>query len=154
MNKNKLLIISVVVLVLLNITLIIVLILGNSPRPPHMQEHQNPQEIIIEKLHFDELQINAYNELIAEHRELIGNKEHEMRIAKEALYHSLSSDNQDEKDELIAKINILQKDFEEIHYNHFLEIKKLCKPEQIQDYNELTNELAKIFSRHPKPPRR
>jgi hypothetical protein len=154
MNKNKLLIISVAVLVLLNISLIVVLTLGHSPRPPHMQGPQNPQEIIIEKLNFDASQVEAYNEIITEHREQIENKEHEMRIAKEALYHSLSSDNQDEKDQLIAKINILQKDFEDIHYNHFLEIKKLCKPEQIQDYNELTNELAKIFSRHPKPPKR
>tara|TARA_R110001592_G_scaffold357763_1_gene661506 strand:+ start:840 stop:1304 length:465 start_codon:yes stop_codon:yes gene_type:complete len=154
MNKNKLLIISVVVLVVLNITLIVVLTLGHSPRPPHMQGHQNPKEIIIERLHFDATQVEAYNEIIAKHREQIGNKEHEMRIAKEALYHSLSSDNQDEKDELIAKINILQKDFEEIHYNHFLEIKKLCKPEQIKNYNELTDELAKIFAPHPEPPRR
>lgn len=149
MNKSKLLIISVVILILLNIGLVVVLTLQHSSRrPPHKM--RSPKQIVIEKLHFDANQIKNYEELITKHQKNISNKEFEMKNAKEALYHSLSSDTQDKKDELIAKINILQKDFEEIHFNHFLDIKKLCKPEQMQDYNELTNELAQIFS--PPPP--
>jgi periplasmic protein CpxP/Spy len=152
MNKSKLLIISVVTLAALNIALILVLTLGHSPRPPHNMG--GPKQIVIEKLHFDANQIEAYEELISVHRETIRSKEEEMRVAKESLYHSLSSNNQDKRDELIAKINIIQKNFEEIHYNHFLDIKKLCKPDQIKDYNELTNELARIFSPQKMPPKR
>ena len=153
MNKSKLLITSVVILAILNIVLVVILALGHSQHPPRKMD--GPKQIVIEKLNFDENQIEAYEELITKHRENIANKEDEMRKAKEALYHSLSNENQNKKDELIAKINILQKDFENIHYHHFLDIKKLCKPEQIKNYNELTNELAKIFAPHPPmPPRR
>ncbi|MCB9359690.1 MAG: hypothetical protein H6587_11640 [Flavobacteriales bacterium] len=147
MTKTKLLIISVVTLAALNIVLIVILTLGHSSRPPHKM--RSPKQIVIEKLHFDASQIEAYEKLILEHQEAIIQKEEEMKYAKGALYHSLSSDNQDEKDELITKINIIQRGFEELHYNHFLDIKKLCKPEQIKDYNKLTNELARIFAPHP-----
>lgn len=154
MTKSRVLIISIIVLVLLNIGLIAVLMLGHAPRPHHENGPKKPKFIVIEKLHFDENQINKYEVLIDEHRSIIKEKEVEMRAAKHALFDLLKSDNQEGKNERIAKINIIQKDIEEIHFNHFIDIKKLCNPNQIKDYNELTHELAKIFAPHKRPKKR
>jgi periplasmic protein CpxP/Spy len=41
---------------------------------------------------------------------------------------------------------MLQKKIEAVHYNHFKEIKKLCKPDQAEYFESLTGELADFFS--------
>ena len=151
MTKFRLLIISVIILTLLNVGLIAVLMLGHSPQLHHKK---GPKNIIIEKLHFDETQISKYEVLIKAHRASIKIKEDEMRAAKSALFSLLKNENQEEKNERIAQITIIQKDIEEIHFNHFSDIKELCKPNQVKDFNILTNELAKIFAPHKQPKRK
>jgi hypothetical protein len=56
------------------------------------------------------------------------------------------------RDSLILEINKVQMNIENIHYNHFLDIKGLCRPEQQQAFNALTADIAKLFS--PRPPKR
>jgi protein CpxP len=51
---------------------------------------------------------------------------------------------------LFLQIASNQTGIERLHYNHFIDIKKLCIPEQLEDYNALTIELAQIFG--PKLP--
>jgi periplasmic protein CpxP/Spy len=155
MNKTKVLTIAVIVLVLLNISVVATFMLNKPPHPPGMEGRQSPKTIIIERLHFNETQIAAYDDLIKEHRTTIQNKEEQLKLVKEELYALLAADNQTTSTDLITKINMIQKEIEEIHFNHFLDIKKLCKPEQLSDFNELTNELASLFSPiHEHPPRR
>ena len=43
----------------------------------------------------------------------------------------------------------IQKEIEKTHFQHFLEIKALCRPEQIEDFNLLSEELARIFAKPP-----
>ena len=42
---------------------------------------------------------------------------------------------------------------EKINLEHFLDIKKLCKPNQMKDYESLTQELANLFGHKMKKPR-
>ncbi len=153
MNKIRVLSIAVVLLILLNIGLIVVISLNKPPHPNHPKGNLGPKNIIIERLHFDATQVVAYENLIIQHQETIQSKEDQLRTAKEKLYTLLAVDNQTEKVVLIDKINSIQKEIEEIHFNHFLDIKKLCKENQLKDYTELTNELARLFSPHPMPKR-
>jgi len=55
------------------------------------------------------------------------------------------------KDSLYLKLANYQKQIETTHFNHFLEIKKICNKEQLSDYKYLTEELSKIFSNRRKP---
>jgi hypothetical protein len=60
------------------------------------------------------------------------------------------------KDSLENKLGELQRQIETVHYNHFTDIKKLCKPEQLENFNALTHDLAKFFAPErnlPPPPR-
>ncbi len=145
MSKIKLLTLTVIVLMLINI---ITLAFFFSKRP---MNRKNPKEVVIEKLHFDEKQVATYNELIEIHSEEIKTLNDDFLITKNNLYKELSkSDNKMVTDSLLLQLATLQNEIEKTHYNHFLAIKKLCKPQQLNDYNALTNELSKIFS--PKPP--
>lgn len=147
MSKTKLLSITVIVLILINIATL-AFFFFKAPRP---MGKMNPKSIVIEKLHFDDKQVVSYDALIKVHQEEIKQLNDAVLKTKNNLYSELSkTDNKSIKDSLFVQLASLQNEIEKTHYNHFLDIKKLCKPEQIKDYNALTNELSKIFS--PKPP--
>ena len=149
MNKTKLLTIAVIVLVVINLSALSFFI---SNKPPHGmgERREMPREIVIRKLHFDEQQTKQYELLIDAHRKTVDSLDNTIKGYKGLLYKQLSATNTDEKEQLLLQIATTQATIEKLHFNHFVALKKLCKPDQLDDYNELTNELAKIFS--PKLP--
>jgi hypothetical protein len=153
MEKTKLLTITVIGLLLLNFATIGFLFL-NGPkgnRLPHL-DRQEPKAVIIEKLHFDTNQQKEYDKLIQWHQGEINQLDDQIRQTKNELYSGLSEKeiNIKTKDSLITLLNSYQKQIEETHFKHFQDIKKLCKPEQQEDFKMLTEEMSRIFA--PKPP--
>ncbi len=158
MEKTKLLTITVIGLLVLNLaTLGFLFISGpKGHKPPHdlPEGRQIPREIIINRLHFDVNQQKDYDKIIQWHRGEIKKLDSEIREAKIELYSQLKESQLDlkVKDSLIAVINTNQKQIEITHFKHFEEVKKLCNKDQLEDFNELTEELSKLFSPN-KPPR-
>jgi hypothetical protein len=156
MERTKLLTITIIGLLLINLATLCFLFL-NGPKPggmPHEGRRQ-PKTIIIEKLHFDAAQQNEYEKLIRWHRGAIDQLDDSIRQTKNKLYSGLSETNINTKtkDSLIALLNAYQKQVEETHFKHFEDIKKLCKPEQQEDFKALTEELSRIFAPRPRRPR-
>ncbi len=155
MEKTKLLTITVIGLLLLNFATLGFLFL-NGPRghkPPH-EGRPMPKEIIIEKLHFDKQQQKDYAKLIEWHHAEINRLDKNIRDAKNELYSQLRQAKMDVKvkDSLITVINSNQKQIEETHFKHFTDIKKLCHQNQLEDFNDLTEELSRIFVSKPHGP--
>lgn len=142
MNKNKFYIVIIISLIVMNLALLIFLFLGKPPR------HEKPREIVIHQLNFDKNQIAEYDKLIKKHRHDIMKLDDEIFALKDNLYKNLSTESK-ANDSLINAISNKQVQVESVHYQHLLAIKKLCKPEQLEDYNNLTNEFGKIFSKLP-----
>lgn len=158
MEKTKLLTITVIGLLLLNFATLGFLFISGTKghKPPHdiPEGRHEPKEIIIERLHFDANQQKEYGQLIEWHRGEIRQLEDSIRVSKNELYMLLNDDKIDEKAKvtLINEIALFQKQIEATHFKHFEDIKKLCKPEQQVYFNELTEELGRLFYRN-KPPR-
>ena len=160
MEKTKLLTISVIGLLLLNLATLSFLFL-NGPRghkPPFdgpPRDGQKPREIIIDKLHFDANQQKEYDKIIQWHHGEINKLDDNIRQTKNELYSQLSKSevNVKTKDSLIAVINSFQKQIEQTHFRHFEDIKKICHQNQLEDFNDLTEELSKIFAPKPHGPR-
>lgn len=152
MNKTKVLGFAVIALLVLNFGILAFLFLSKNDDGP--RGRKMPREIIIEKLHFDKNQIDAYDKTIKIHQEDIRNLDDSIRTAKNDLYQLLNSENINsvQKESIFLKLANYQKQIETTHFNHFLEIKKLCKKEQLSDYENLTEELSKLFS-HPRRPK-
>jgi uncharacterized protein HemX len=150
MNKTKLLSVAVIALLVLNFGILGYLFLSNKHEP---NGRKMPREIIIEILHFDENQIVKYEKTIQEHQKLIRKLDSSIRKTKNELYQLLNEEKIDssQKDSLYLKLANYQKQIETTHFNHFLEIKKLCKKEQLDDYEYLTGELSRLFSRPRRP---
>ena len=150
MNKVTFLIVSAIVMLCLNIVIIAYFITTND-LPFLNAKRKMPREIVIEKLHFNHSQIRQYDVFIKAHQKKIKQLNDAIRFTKNKLYAQLQNNSSPitQKNELVAIIISYQRQIEITHYNHFLEIKRICKKDQLQQYNELTRELAKIFN-HPK----
>jgi periplasmic protein CpxP/Spy len=147
MSRLKLITYIAFGLLIINLTLIVFLILGNPKHP----RHGGPKEIIIERLHFDAAQTEAYSKLITEHRSSITEKEQAVLKLKNRLYELLRVEVvHSEKMEIERELGELQIQIEDIHFKHFQNIKELCRPEQMKDYKILIQDIAELFS-HPKP---
>jgi periplasmic protein CpxP/Spy len=157
MTKIKILSISVAVLILLNIGLLIMMFLQGPPHhpkdfPPH-HDQEGPKELIIHQLHFSDEQKEAYQKLIEVHQQKIRGLDKNIRETKNRLYAELNTATSVIKDSLMQAISTYQLEIENTHYNHFLDIKKLCKPDQLKYFEELTKELAFYFRPNKnKPP--
>lgn len=158
MDKTKLLTFAVIALLLLNLGTLSFLFLtnpnGNHPHgDSNFKGRAEPKEIIIEKLNFDSKQKSEYEKLIQVHRKEISSIEDEIRKTKEELYLQLheNTTNNTTKDSLINALATYQKQIEITHFKHFQDIKKLCKKEQLDDFNALTEELSRLFSKSPPP---
>ncbi len=137
---------TVVALLLLNGGVLFFLL--TQPKPPHPgRRGEGPKHLIIERLHLDAGQTDAYEKLVRQHQNDIRAKEREMHDTKRHLYASLQNAEAPAKDSLAQRIGQLQVDIEHIHFNHFQDIKTLCRPEQMADFNALAGELADYFSR-------
>ncbi|MES2850126.1 MAG: hypothetical protein V4685_13795 [Bacteroidota bacterium] len=159
MSKIKLLSIAVIGLLLTNAGIIAFLLLKKPPAPIEgmpPEKREGPKKIIIERLHFDKTQVAEYELLIAQHRKLVRELKDSISDTKNTLYQSLKTDNFSGKDSLTGLLSGLQKRIESVHYDHFTQIKKLCRPEQMEAFDKLTNDLAFYFSTEKKgpPPRR
>ena len=152
MEKTKLLTITVVGLLLLNLGTLGFLFLNGKNHGSLREGRREPKQIIINKLHFDANQQIEYAKLIEWHHGEITRLDDNIRESKNNLYLQLNQNetNVKIKDSLIAMINSNQKQIETTHFKHFEDIKKLCYPNQMDAFNELTEELSQIFSRGQK----
>lgn len=146
MKEKKVLWIALIVLIILNLSQIGYAWYQNHNRP----KPRSPKEIIIAKLHFDENQIAAYQKLIDQHQLDLQLLEGHRKKLKEELYEKLSHSNPDASHK-INTLSKLQSTMEQLHFQHFLSIKALCRPEQIPAFDSLSYDLAKLFA-PPAPP--
>jgi len=149
MNKTKLITYIAIGLLITNLMLIGFIFFSQSKGPLR----EGPKNIIAERLHFDEKQIADYDKLIGVHRVEIGTKDSLIRHAKNELYGCINSNDTTLKYFLENKLGQLQIDIEEINYNHFLDIRKLCKGNQLTYFNDLVKDLAQLFAKPNKRPK-
>jgi protein CpxP len=149
MSKSKILIGVIVLLVLTNAALLFMLKREGRGIPPH----EVPRQKVIEHLGFSDQQVKSYDALISEHRKAMRANEDQILQLRTSLYRELTTDVPAAKDSIIIRLGELQMRTEEIHFNHFKDIRKLCTAEQQQRFDEFSGELAWLFSK-PRPPRK
>ena len=153
MDKIKLLTYSVIGLILLNVGIIGFLFFSRSNRNLD-GNHRRPKEIIAEKLHFDANQNEKYESIIPIYKDKIDSLDAINRKLKSELYSQLKLQvvNSAIKDSIITLFLANQKQIEQLHFKHFLDIKNICKASQLEDFNALTQELGKMFSNQNSKP--
>ena len=159
MTKTKFLNVAVAALVLINLALLGVMLVRRPP-PPDQAPEQGPRQMISRMLHFDAAQEAAYGKLVEQHQEQVRQLADSIRQTKTQLYTTLDHEADATKNTLLQQLNGFQLQMESMHYDHFEAIKKLCHPDQLPAYRELTTRLAALFTPrgrsagagHPPPP--
>lgn len=154
MNRNKLLTIAVLGLLVLNLGILGVLFL-RKPQPPMHGEMgpppppgEGPKGIIIERLHLDAEQQKAFEVLITDHRAKTQAFQKATREQHDALFELLKTEpvNTVAADSIMQLISGGQKEIDHINFEHFMKIKALCKGDQVEAFNELVEDLGRLFS--------
>ncbi len=146
MTKNRFYIFIIIGLLISNMLLVAFILLKKTP------QHSGPRNLIIERLKFDENQIQQYDELISQHRRQIREKRHEMTDMKTQYYSLLKSEDNKNGDSLINEIGKLSMETEKINYKHFQDIKRICRPDQMKNFDNLIDDFENLFNRPDKPP--
>lgn len=113
---------------------------------------EGPKKVIAERLDFDQNQMKQYESLIRTHQIEIGDLESRIFREKNAYYSSINSGDSLSKAAHEANLGRLQIQIERVNYQHFLEIKKICKLEQMPLYDALLADLAHFFTKPHKRP--
>lgn len=153
MSKIKLLTISVVGLLFINILMVTWFFVqrgGENDNGLQAGQAVGPKDIIIQRLGFDNDQKARYELLIKQHRLTIRNLNDSISATKNTLYGSLKNTQYTGTDSLLNKLALLQERIELTHYNHFVDIRRLCKPSQMDNFNALTKDLSLYFNSQKK----
>ncbi len=144
MSRIKFYQIAVIALLLTNLILLAFLLKGNKGGGKNLR----PKDIIVEKLGFTKEQTTSYEMLIKEHQISIAQSHKEVRALKNNLYDLLPKAEQDSLiiDSLQTKLSKVKTSIERTHFQHFLDIKSICTPEQLPAFETLSKEMAKLFS--------
>jgi len=146
MTKNRFYIFIIIGLLISNMLLVAFILLKKPP------QHSGLRNLIIERLKFDENQIQQYDELISQHRRQIREKRHEMTDLKTQYYSLLKNEDKKNGDLLINEIGKLSMETEKINYKHFQDIKRICRPDQMKNFDNLIDDFENLFNRPDKPP--
>lgn len=149
MSKLKLLSIAVFGLLVINLAIVGFLFLHQPSRQPGERppmDKEVPRQVIIDMLQLDKSQTAVYDKLITEHQVAIRALEDSVGMMKNNLYKTLNNESFAGKDSMIHRLVELQEQIELVNFDHFVALKQLCRPDQLDNYNKLTIELARFFA--------
>jgi protein CpxP len=169
MRKQTLLTVAVIGLLVLNFAILSMFYLNRQKQPlvpiGPIENVPPPEKIITERLKLDGAQQQAFEKLKKDHQEKIKSINEDERKLHDELFDLLKEDlpNQTKADSLISLIAENKKKAEQITFNHFADIKKLCTSgEQKELFDEFIDELGKMIGppgglqhrpQNPPPPR-
>jgi Spy/CpxP family protein refolding chaperone len=145
MNKTKFLIILVLLLLVLNAVTLFFL-LGKKDSPKNRPGGGRPySEYLTKKLNLDTVQVAQLKELRDKHKQELGELWKEDRQLQEAKFVLLKEGSTDslKLDSLLTLIVANKKKFELAFHNHFLQIRALCRPDQVELFNNTLDEMKK-----------
>ena len=142
MEKRKFSNVVIILLILINIGLVTFILQHQKPH------HEGPRHHIEEVLGFSDSQKKEFEIIIKKHQKNIRSMEKERFNLKKKLYKLLTDSdfNFEKRDSLIQLLSYTNFKVEQIHFNHFIEMKSICKENQLLKFTQLSNEFPKYFS--------
>ncbi len=146
MKKNTLLTILVTVVILLNVALLLNMWLGRpgGHKPVHLR--------IVEDIGFDKEQLAKFDKLRDSVSIDLNDVEKRLDDAIFSYFSLLKTKdwNPATKDSLQSLIGELKKEKASILFTHFKEVKAICRPDQLQEFNLVLDQMMGLIN--PPPP--
>ena len=154
-KQNRYLWIAVIALLIMNFAALTLLWLGRPdgrrPQggPPNpVEEKKRTEKMLQKELGFDKMQTEQYLKMRQEHRSQAQQLDNEIRQLKKQMFDVVLEDSPQPllSDSLLRLVQEKQADLEQLTFQHFLDLKKLCKPEQ---QNKLKLLMREVFRQKP-----
>ena len=144
MSKIKFLTLLSAMLAIINLVLIGFFLLG----PAHGKNQHEPKKYIVKQLDLDKEQVAQYDVLIEGHqKERKGLNKKIMELRNQLYPIALKDGDASKKDQILVQLNVVHQDLERLHLAHFEALKKICRADQIQQFEALVDELTHLFAR-------
>ncbi len=146
----------IIILVLLNIASLSglwILYSNQAPPPPRKENDRTPlEDVIIEGVGLDEAQALQFRQLHLVHRKLKDSLDAETFKLKGLMQKELFAAFPDtaKMSQMVQQIAALHAEHERQLYNHFLDLKRLCRPDQFENLEKLLNEMLVVIKKQPK----
>lgn len=154
MEKTRFLTIIIVALAMLNIATLGFIFLGGPRGLPSLSGRPAVAQFIIRSLNFDEQQVKAYQQMWEAHHRSKQDLQMRLAQARESFLQGLSTGDTTR----LAKVSKIQHDMELLTFQHFREVRGLCRPDQAPKFDEVIQEALRMLSRPdmrpPPPPRK
>jgi periplasmic protein CpxP/Spy len=143
-----------IILLALNLILIAFLLLKPMADHHRMQrEEGGPGHFLVQKLKFNAAQETAFDKLRMAHHDSIEILMVEGKKLRKSFFDGLITNaNDSTKLKMAEQIADNQKQIELLTYNHFVEVKKLCTPEQMGVFNDIIQEVIQNLQGPPMRP--
>ncbi len=154
-KQNRFLGSVIAVLVVLNLATLTRVWTGRpqrpAPRPEPAGQGREPdqlQRVLRDELAFDDAQIDEYRRLTRQHREEVSRLNEEIRRTKQRMFEAAfqAGPEAELSESLLALTQQKQAEIEKATFQYFLDLKKLCRPDQQRKLKILVDEL---FRRQP-----
>jgi Spy/CpxP family protein refolding chaperone len=154
MSKTKLLYGIIGLLILLNTSILVLVLAQPHPPRPDEQHRPDPKNVIISELQFDAAQQAAFATSMHKHHDQIEQLDERLLATRQQLYQLLATNQPDlaKKSEYMQQDLQIQAQIEETHWQHFQEIKQICRPDQLPKFAQLTTKFSQLFSKKGHPP--
>jgi periplasmic protein CpxP/Spy len=145
--KNKVMAWSIGILILLNLTCLSMLwfrdIHRHDQMPPAPMDHERAARFLKNQLDLSDSQFNEYLRLRDDHFSKTQAIEQKMKSLRQDLIAELFKNPPDQEaaSEFMSSIGSAQASLESLTFNHFLDLKKLCGPEQADILHKMVHNL-------------
>ncbi len=145
MNKSKFLTIAVVLLLLLNATTLYFLFAKKNYKRSSHGGNRHYSEFIIKQLKFDTVQAAQLKQLRDQHKlelDELRKQDKQLQDAKFTLLKEGVTDSL-KIDSVLHLVVANKKQFELAFHKHFMEIRALCRPDQLELFNKTVDDMMK-----------
>ncbi len=144
--------IAIVILIVMNLGLTALLWLGRPQNQPWPAERRSPRkdknkigQLLKQELNFDDSQVKQYLDLQYQHRQSMIKLDTEIREMKHQMFDAVLLDRQEQMfpDSLLIIIQEKQAQIERLTYQHFMDLKELCRTDQQDQLRFLMHEYLR-----------
>lgn len=151
--------IAIILLFIANLATLTFFWVSKPPRPsgfppPPVGARGEPPRFLVNKLHFTQEQTKQYDQLFRQHDEQVSAIKDSIRDTKERLFELLNTANPaaDEVRRRAAKSADFQRELDEMTFEHFMQVRGICTPEQQKEFDVVIIDVVKHIAPAPPPP--
>jgi periplasmic protein CpxP/Spy len=150
--KKNLLLLTVIVLILANVTMLVIFFMTRIQKTPH-PEAAAPATFIEKQLGFDEQQKQKFDDLRKTHHHEAEEVRRRINEEEDSLFSMLPNmtGSDSGREQLIKQIAFNKAEIDRMTFDHFRKVREMCSATQQKKFDEIIHDVIKMIAPPPPP---